>query len=73
MAEQMAEETGPPIHFRIGINVGDIIVDLHHIYGDGVSLAAREAHGHCKAIPASDFSNCVQLRRDLFLDHENSF
>ena len=36
MAEQMAEETGPPIHFRIGINVGDIIVDLHHIYGDGV-------------------------------------
>jgi class 3 adenylate cyclase len=43
MAERMAEEAGPPIHLRIGINVGDFIVDLHHIYGDGVSLAARSA------------------------------
>ena len=30
-----------PIHFRVGINVGDIIVDGDDIYGDGVNIAAR--------------------------------
>jgi adenylate cyclase len=29
------------IQFRIGINVGDIIVDADDIYGDGVNVAAR--------------------------------
>ena len=29
------------IEFRIGINVGDIIVDGEDIYGDGVNVAAR--------------------------------
>ena len=29
------------IHFRIGINVGDVIVDGDDIYGDGVNVAAR--------------------------------
>jgi TolB-like protein/class 3 adenylate cyclase/Flp pilus assembly protein TadD len=29
------------IEFRIGINVGDIIVDVDDIYGDGVNVAAR--------------------------------
>jgi TolB-like protein len=29
------------INFRIGINVGDIIVDEDDIYGDGVNIAAR--------------------------------
>ena len=29
------------IQFRIGINLGDIIVDEHDIYGDGVNVAAR--------------------------------
>jgi adenylate cyclase len=30
-----------PIRFRIGINVGDIIIDGEDIYGDGVNIAAR--------------------------------
>ena len=30
-----------PIQFRVGINVGDIIVDGDDIYGDGVNIAAR--------------------------------
>ncbi|WP_171210384.1 MULTISPECIES: tetratricopeptide repeat protein [unclassified Ruegeria] len=30
-----------PILYRIGINVGDIIVDEEDIYGDGVNIAAR--------------------------------
>jgi DNA-binding transcriptional LysR family regulator/class 3 adenylate cyclase len=29
------------IRFRIGINVGDIIVEEHDIFGDGVNVAAR--------------------------------
>ena len=33
------QESG--IEFRVGINVGDIIVDEADIYGDGVNIAAR--------------------------------
>ena len=29
------------VQFRIGINVGDIIIDENDIYGDGVNIAAR--------------------------------
>lgn len=32
---------GPRIEFRIGINVGDIMVEDGDIYGDGVNIAAR--------------------------------
>ena len=42
MAERNAEV--PPelrIEFRIGINVGDIIIDGDDIFGDGVNVAAR--------------------------------
>src|ERR1700746_3353508 len=39
MAEPTAE--GPSIQLRIGINVGDIIVDGEDIFGDGVNIAAR--------------------------------
>ena len=27
--------------FRVGINIGDIIVEAHDIFGDGVNIAAR--------------------------------
>jgi hypothetical protein len=29
------------IAFRIGINIGDVIVEAHDIFGDGVNIAAR--------------------------------
>ena len=29
------------IRFRIGVNLGDVIVDDHDLYGDGVNVAAR--------------------------------
>src|SRR6516225_1318613 len=46
MQQGMAERnvnvaTDRQIRFRIGINVGDIIVDGDDIYGDGVNVAAR--------------------------------
>jgi adenylate cyclase len=40
MAERNALST-PKIAFRIGINVGDIIIDSDDIFGDGVNVAAR--------------------------------
>jgi TolB-like protein/class 3 adenylate cyclase len=40
MGERNAAAT-PKIIFRIGINVGDIIIDGDDIFGDGVNVAAR--------------------------------
>src|SRR6478736_4979454 len=41
MAVQTAEGTGSHIQFRVGITVGDIIIDSDDIFGDGVNIAAR--------------------------------
>src|SRR5438477_1912034 len=46
MQRQMAERNAgvaaeQRIEFRIGLNVGDIIIDDKDIYGDGVNIAAR--------------------------------
>ena len=44
MQAKMAERNGsftPTITFRIGINIGDIIIDGDDIFGDGVNVAAR--------------------------------
>jgi class 3 adenylate cyclase/TolB-like protein len=38
--QALAEDDGP-IRLRIGINLGDIIIDGDDIYGDGVNIAAR--------------------------------
>ena len=35
------DEGGEPMLFRIGINLGDVIIDGNNIYGDGVNIAAR--------------------------------
>jgi len=37
------------IELRIGINLGDVIVEGDDLYGDGVNIAARvEALGRCR-------------------------
>jgi TolB-like protein/class 3 adenylate cyclase len=42
MAKRAAEEPeGRRILFRIGINIGDLIVEGDDLYGDGVNIAAR--------------------------------
>lgn len=45
--------------FRVGINIGDVIVDAHDIFGDGVNIAARlesiaEPGGICLSASAYD-------------------
>ena len=41
MAERNGAVEGPRIDFRIGINVGDIVMQDDEIFGDGVNIAAR--------------------------------
>jgi len=58
------------IRFRLGINVGDIIIDGDDIYGDGVNVAARlegiaEPGGICISARVHDY---VGDRLDLAFD-----
>jgi len=73
--ESARDNAGEPedrrIVYRIGINIGDIIVDGDDIYGDGVNIAARlegladpggicvsgTVHGHVKGKVAVGFEN----------------
>src|SRR5690242_13510627 len=41
MAERNGANSAPHVVFRIGINVGDIIIEGDDIFGDGVNVAAR--------------------------------
>jgi adenylate cyclase len=41
MRTRNATEPAAPIEFRIGVNLGDIIVEEGDIFGDGVNVAAR--------------------------------
>jgi adenylate cyclase len=59
------------MEFRIGINVGDVIVEGPQIYGDGVNIAARveslaEASGICISGPVYD-----QVKSKLALQDES--
>ena len=41
MRTRNASEPAAPIEFRIGVNIGDVIVEGEDILGDGVNVAAR--------------------------------
>ncbi len=61
---------GRRIELRIGINVGDVIVDGDDIYGDGVNVAARletlaEPNGICVSRTVHDQ---VRDKLDLVID-----
>ena len=54
-----AEVEDRRIAFRVGINIGDVIVEPHDIFGDGVNIAARlegiaEPGGICISSSAYD-------------------
>ena len=59
------------MEFRIGINLGDVMVDGEQIYGDGVNIAARlqalaEAGGICISGTVYD-----QIKNKLGLSYED--
>ena len=72
--QRSAAVNGPDdggLHFRIGINLGDVIVDRDNIYGDGVNVAARlqeiaEEGGICISGAAFDQ---VGSRADFGFEH----
>ena len=41
VANRILPPGAPAIHLRIGVNLGDVIIDGDDIYGDGVNVAAR--------------------------------
>jgi TolB-like protein/class 3 adenylate cyclase/Flp pilus assembly protein TadD len=55
----ISEMEGSRIAFRVGVNIGDVIVEAHDIFGDGVNIAARlesiaEPGGICISSAAYD-------------------
>jgi adenylate cyclase len=59
------------IEFRMGINIGDIIIDEGDIYGDGVNIASRvEALAKPGAVCASDYAY-QQIKGKVALDFIN--
>jgi adenylate cyclase len=71
LAERNAElPPGRQMEFRIGINLGDIVVEERRIYGDGVNIAARleslaEGGGICIAGTVHD-----HVKNKLGLEYE---
>ncbi len=58
------------VHFRMGVNLGEVIVDRGEIYGDGVNIAARlESLAEPGGICVSDFVHGA-LGNKLPLDYE---
>ncbi len=47
MEENAALTENRKMHFRVGINLGDVIIEEDRIYGDGINIAAR-IEGLCK-------------------------
>jgi len=72
MAERNRQEAdGPRITFRIGINLGDVIVEGDDLYGDGVNVAARleglaEPGGICISAKVYD-----EVKNKLALGYED--
>ena len=60
MADRNAKDRGGrPVHLRVGINLGDVVVEDGDLYGDGVNIAARleglaEGGGICLSGTAYD-------------------
>ena len=69
----VAEES--QMHFRIGLNMGDVIVEGENLYGDGVNVAARlealsQPDGVCLSKSIHDF---VAQKTDLVFKSTDTF
>ena len=50
--QRRARSHGRPMHFRIGVHLGDVMVDGGDMFGEGVNLAARlQGHGRARRRP----------------------
>lgn len=56
--EQLQANDALSLKFRIGVNLGDVIVDADDVYGDGVNIASR--------LEALAQPGCVALSDDAF-------
>ena len=68
IAERNAELSDErKMHFRIGVNVGDVVEEEDRIYGDGVNIAAR--------IQEAAESSCVYVSQSLFdqVKHQSAY
>ena len=77
LAERNADLPGErKMHFRIGVNLGDVIDDKERIYGDGVNIAARieslsDAGGICISHSAYDqIKNKLKFGYEYLGEHE---
>src|SRR5690349_13355897 len=57
--ENEGRPAGEPMRFRVGIHLGDVLVDGSNLFGDGVNIAARlealaEPGGICLSGPVRD-------------------
>ena len=52
MVERNAGSSGPNITFRVGINVGDIIIDGDDIFGDGGKLLFKSCNCAVQIVPS---------------------
>jgi len=71
MRKKFGRGEGKKLHFRIGLNLGDVIADGDDIYGDGVNIAARletlaEPGGLCISGPVYD-----QVKNKLDLGYDD--
>ena len=62
-----SSEAGEQMEFRIGVNMGDVVIEDGNLYGDGVNIAARlealaQPNGISISKPVYDF---VQSKTDL--------
>lgn len=73
MAEfNAAREGRPPLRFRVGLNLGDILIDGADIFGDGVNVAARlEAQAPVGGLLVSD-SIYAQVRGKVGVAFEDA-
>ena len=58
---------------RIGINLGDIIVEADDHYGDGVNIAARIGLPSCNGAAPRSCSPPLQSYAAIYADHFESY
>ena len=60
------------MEFRIGINLGDVMVEGEQIYGDGVNIAARlESSSRCRVVSVFRGLCYEQIKNKLALEYED--